>query len=850
MVQKLQDVETNINVSTVENGFIGANFYTEDDGSSYIRIAIKDNNEALNFNNTDMTPRLDLFSSDGSIFTNEPLDILVPEGGVIQYKVSDNVIKHAGRMDAKLFLANSKDSVHVANFYFTITDSGMTGPIGKEIHVDSLQDLVKNVMKENAIGLLDDDFKDKLENDLKVYMEENADTFKGEPGKKGEPFKYEDFTPEQLESLKGPKGDPLKYSDLTQTEKDELTKNLTNQGLADFKFEDNSISTSKLIDQAVTPEKTTFVVSGKNMFDKSKTLVSKVLNNSDGLVESSTYSVSQYFYLNGGESITISKLRNYCFVDDETKTVIPDTTTRTNFTFTAPKKGKFRFTFWTSDIDTIQVEKGDVATTYEPYYLKLSDDISLNKVNIDATSNYVLTKKDNNISFSTLLNGKTLEIRTVKNGSRNDSFNFDRTLYDGKLVHSLSDDITPVRTFTTVGANHGYTSVISVPNTDKTKNDLGSVWSDGNTEYTLLRIVDENLILGLSYDDSKGYVSSISNPSKPLADLSHIRNATHTNNISMSNTITTSQLYPSTGQVNVNYYSDGQLVDTNGEYKCNKIEIVENYQILDYKAIIDFARNNVGKDYADYRDNIQGVLAMSNTFTYYDKGKCTTSHSIRALQKVLMARTGVLQSVSLEHPTYKTFRYVPNVKAINNVDFTKPIDLSTYNTSNYIYRENLIDPTKPVDRYIDYIQNGNDVELAFSMGHIVDKTNSKYDDRLSNVPNILWDFRSTKKSYPTVIENKVLSAGDYFNFEGYRNYFVPDKNTINSNVVKDNQAAYIYIDKLTTTNFISTNYKELIGSQVKVVASDGFELKSDVIDSNGVNYAITKPNGYAILKTI
>lgn len=208
MLQKLTDVDTNINVSTAENGFIGANFYTEDDGSAYIRITIRDNNEVLDFNKTDMTPRLDLFSSDGSIFTNEPLDILVPEGGVIQYKVSDNVIKHAGRMDAKLFLANSKDSVHVANFYFTITDSGMTGPIGKEIHVDSLQDLVRNVMKENAIGLLDDDFKDKLENDLKVYMEENADTFKGEqgiqgvPGKDGKPFTYNDFTQEQLDQLK------------------------------------------------------------------------------------------------------------------------------------------------------------------------------------------------------------------------------------------------------------------------------------------------------------------------------------------------------------------------------------------------------------------------------------------------------------------------------------------------------------------------------------------------------------------------------------------------------------------------------------------------------------------------
>ncbi|ASN70108.1 putative tail fiber protein [uncultured Caudovirales phage] len=245
MLQKLTDVDTNINVSTAENGFIGANFYTEDDGSAYIRITIRDNNEVLDFNKTDMIPRLDLFSSDGSIFTNEPLEVILPEYGVIQYKVSDNVIKHAGKVDAKLFLANEKDSVHVANFYFTITDSGMTGPIGKEIHVDSLQDLVRNVMKENAIGLLDDDFKDKLENDLKVYMEENADTFKGEQGvqgaiglqgPKGEPFRYEDFTPEQLANLKGeqgvqgpqgiqgekgetglqgPKGEPFRYEDFT-----------------------------------------------------------------------------------------------------------------------------------------------------------------------------------------------------------------------------------------------------------------------------------------------------------------------------------------------------------------------------------------------------------------------------------------------------------------------------------------------------------------------------------------------------------------------------------------------------------------------------------------------------------
>lgn len=41
----------------------------------------------------------------------------------------------------------------------------------------------------------------------------------GPPGPKGEPFKYSDFTQDQLNALKGPKGDkgePFKYSDFTE----------------------------------------------------------------------------------------------------------------------------------------------------------------------------------------------------------------------------------------------------------------------------------------------------------------------------------------------------------------------------------------------------------------------------------------------------------------------------------------------------------------------------------------------------------------------------------------------------------------------------------------------------------
>ena len=45
---------------------------------------------------------------------------------------------------------------------------------------------------------------------------------RGERGPKGDPFTYDDFTPEQLESLKGPKGDPFTYDDFTPEELESL----------------------------------------------------------------------------------------------------------------------------------------------------------------------------------------------------------------------------------------------------------------------------------------------------------------------------------------------------------------------------------------------------------------------------------------------------------------------------------------------------------------------------------------------------------------------------------------------------------------------------------------------------
>ena len=54
------------------------------------------------------------------------------------------------------------------------------------------------------------------------FTPEQLESLKGPKGDKGDAFTYDDFTPEELESLKGPKGDPFTYDDFTPEELEQL----------------------------------------------------------------------------------------------------------------------------------------------------------------------------------------------------------------------------------------------------------------------------------------------------------------------------------------------------------------------------------------------------------------------------------------------------------------------------------------------------------------------------------------------------------------------------------------------------------------------------------------------------
>lgn len=214
-----------INEKGVNLGYINLNLYTMDNSTSVIDIHLKMKNVLsekqeyfpINLNQTEFEPVLHLFAQDGSIFTNEKLEIVKAEEGYVRYYIPDYVTRHIGQVKAKLFLedtSGSDDSSHVADFYFVVNDSGITKAVGKEIHVELLNDIVEKIMKDN-LELFKGDKGDKGEPGKDGVDgkdgKDGVDGVNGSTGPQGPPglngvdgksFTYEDFTPEQLENLK------------------------------------------------------------------------------------------------------------------------------------------------------------------------------------------------------------------------------------------------------------------------------------------------------------------------------------------------------------------------------------------------------------------------------------------------------------------------------------------------------------------------------------------------------------------------------------------------------------------------------------------------------------------------
>lgn len=535
---KQGEVTARIDERGIDLGNINVNLYTMDNSTAALDIHIKKRNIMsekkefipINLNQTKFRPVLHLITEDNSIFTNEELEIVKAEEGHVRYNVSDYVTKHVGRVQAKLFLidedSSTDDSSHVADFYFKVNDSGLTKAIGKEIHVDMLDDIVERIMLKDIErfrgpkgdkgdtgpqGPKGDKGADGINGEMGPQGPTGPMGIKGDTGEKGDigergpqgtPGPQGEQGPIGPEGPKGdvgekgntgergpqgdigpqgPKGDigdrgqNLKYNDLTDQEKEELKSVISSQAISDFTLGNNSIGTNKI----------DFIKSGKNIYNKNNTTSGRISINNN-LVSDDTIITSGYTKIKNNTTYVTSQSIWYNLYDNELKYI--------EYKF-APKGSTFTTTASTVFIrisvkkdvsDILQVEEGTNQTTYEPFYYVAENvkDSEIVEARYSTPKNKGYTKLNDRLQDIE----KNLSDITVSNGGNTASDeNAEKVFVDemNKKVKQLGGTSKFLNSsgLTAAGqlANAYDFSIITLH--ASTKNEIASVW--GQDTYSL-----------------------------------------------------------------------------------------------------------------------------------------------------------------------------------------------------------------------------------------------------------------------------------------------------------------------------------------------------------------------------
>lgn len=131
---------------------------------------------------------------------------------------------------------------------------------------------------------------------------------------------------------------------------------------------DNVVTTSSILYSAVTPRKTSFITTGKNLFDVSSMLAGYFIVNTGAIAANASYDTSDYIKVTAGQSYKAShNMRFSCYFDSNMNVVAGGISADTT-TFTAPVGASFvRISMLHSYAATFQLELGSIATSYEPF---------------------------------------------------------------------------------------------------------------------------------------------------------------------------------------------------------------------------------------------------------------------------------------------------------------------------------------------------------------------------------------------------------------------------------------------------------------------------------------------------
>lgn len=599
-----------------------------------------------------------------------------------------------------------------------------------------------------------------------------------------------------------------------------------------------------------------------NLINPNEIESGKFITNNGTIVDLASYNTSGFIPVKENQKITITPYcRAYMFYKDEDYPLIGsynNESINTPRTVTSPIDGYIRISFASGLNSLIMAYYGEDSISYVPYNannyfeenIHASDTLlnDIKEIYGDTSNKLKVNVSGNNISVESYPDGDNKLVRNYfkQSSDRNKTFNFSNSFLNDTLIKQSSDDITPQRialgnqyeAVWTIGANHGWPG-FKITKGDLTVEDTGSIWSDGNNQYVLI-YVDNNYGY-FAYPCSKVNNRLSINRTNPIDSLTHVSGATHTNSLSISN-LSTEQLYPSINHNSVYLNINGNNVD-DGIYYSDELKIVEHYEIIDYYEMVEYLKTNTGSDLNEIKDNIQALAAIDNIYTI-DEINEKIFTTLTAIEELRISNSGFLQAGVLSANTGTVYRYLNGVSS-GQFASNSLVDLTNYNTSNYILKNQLSNSNIPVNRCVDLCKDSNDnILYGFCFGFIPDKGDGS--NELRKNLKYQWDLRDSKKSYPYCVYGKSLSVGDEINVAGYRHYIMPGQDITNKTAINFNEKDYLFIDSHSAFNTNISSNK--LGASVNSIENNDIVF-SNIVGVNGVRIKSSEGYSSAILKT-
>ena len=475
--------------------------------------------------------------------------------------------------------------------------------------------------------------------------------------------------------------------------------------------------------------------------------------------QSSTYRAYNSIAVTPGEQyrITIKNFKStysrcfYVIDGNDTFVYAPENTasdTTESIDFTIPsggvailinKKGSTPTPELKKLVTTGEWKPREILSVKDPVYFEESDGTYYVRCEKDNTTDFVHAFDFNANNSNPCLSFKYL--KTIPHSTKDEDTI--TAFGSGSNYKGVNDDRCPLHlNGYYIGAGHGNPNYIKVTaSNDKTEKDIGSIWSDGTNNFTIIEVGTVDFIIGCLQNNE---VASVTLGST----LTHVSGATHTSSVTVTDSETI-QLRPCGNMFTHEIYGNKEIPAVSGR-RYGEIRVVEKYNILRSDAIFSFLQANVGSNTNEsyFDDAITSEMAVvENVYVFSRNGSITIYSAVEFKSSVDFDYFGVSQAIALANS--------------GNVGFVP--DSSTLATPTTITGKTYFSWTGDVIPYRFY-QMLSDYSKGFG---IIYETSAGYGNptKRAGVCSESGSFaNSSWKMYPHLFSPSVseVNNGDYF----------------------------------------------------------------------------------------